>query len=150
MIPVSKTDQRFVRLGPLVVDLSSGEVWQESQRLRIPEQPTRLLLALLERPGEILSREDLRAKLWPSDTNVEFNHSINAAVNKLRQALKDSPESPQFIETVPRRGYRIVARVSPADPLPSSGEIGTGETFESGLATHDGQGRLVSRPQRVA
>ena len=100
---------RFVRLGPFVVDLSSGEVTKNQERIHIPEQPTRLLLALLERPGEIVSPKELRTKLWPDHTNVEFSHGIHAAINKLRQALGDSTERPQFIETIPRRGYRLVA-----------------------------------------
>jgi len=104
--------ERFVRLGTFVVDLSSGEVQKDGKRLRLPNQPTQLLLALLERQGEIVSREDLRAKLWPDDTNVAFDHSIGAAVNKLRQALGDSSKHPQFIETIPRRGYRLVPPTS--------------------------------------
>jgi tetratricopeptide (TPR) repeat protein/DNA-binding winged helix-turn-helix (wHTH) protein len=103
---------RFVRLGPFVIDVSSGEVQKDGQRVRIPDQPTRLLLALLEKPGEIISQEELRAKLWPNDTNVEFNHGIHAAINKLRQALGDSSEQPQFIETIPRRGYRLLVTTS--------------------------------------
>ena len=104
---------RFLRLGPYVVDVSSGEVKKNGERLHLPEQPTRLLLALLERPGEIVSREELRSRLWANDTNVEFNHGIHAAINKLRQALGDSPEQPQFIETIPRRGYRLVSSPTP-------------------------------------
>jgi DNA-binding winged helix-turn-helix (wHTH) protein/tetratricopeptide (TPR) repeat protein len=103
------TPARFVRLGPFLVDVTSGEVTRNRKRIHLAEQPTRLLLALLARPGEIVSRDELRGKLWPDDTNVEFSHSIHAAVNKLRQALGDSPEQPQFIETIPRRGYRLLA-----------------------------------------
>lgn len=112
----TSSNGRFVQLGPFVVDLSSGEVQKDGQRVRIPDQPTRLLLALLEKPGEIVSREELRAKLWPDDTNVEFNHSIHAAINKLRQALGDSHEQPQFIETIPRRGYRLLVSASAVTP----------------------------------
>ena|SRR5580704_5100907 len=104
--------ERFIRIGPFTIDVSSGEVHRDGQRVRIPDQPTRLLLALMEHPGEIVSQEELRARLWPDDTNVEFNHSIHGAINKLRQALGDSHERPQFIETVPRRGYRLIASPS--------------------------------------
>jgi DNA-binding winged helix-turn-helix (wHTH) protein/tetratricopeptide (TPR) repeat protein len=113
---------RFVRLGPFVIDKSSGEVQKDGQRVRIPDQPTRLLLALLEKPGEIISQEELRAKLWPDDTNVEFNHGIHAAINKLRQALGDSSEQPQFIETIPRRGYRFLVPTNAATPPIASAE----------------------------
>src|SRR4029077_13075698 len=74
--------------------------------IRLSEQPLRILIALLERPSELVLREDLRKRLWPNDTIVEFKHSINAAMNRLRQALGDSAESPKFIETLARRGYR--------------------------------------------
>jgi len=112
MAPMSEdpTSERLVQLGPFVVDTADGDVKRNGQRIRLTEQPRRVLLALLERPGEIISREDLRLRLWPSDTNVEFDHSIHAAINKLRQALGDSPEQPKFIETIPRRGYRLIAR----------------------------------------
>jgi len=114
--------ERFVRLGRFVIDVCSGEVQKDGQRVRIPDQPTRLLLALLEKPGEIVSREELRTKLWPDDTNVEFNHGIHAAINKLRQALGDSHEQPQFIETIPRRGYRLLVPPEAVTPAGVSAE----------------------------
>jgi tetratricopeptide (TPR) repeat protein len=85
-----------------------------------------LLLALLEKPGGIVSQDELRTKLWPNDTNVEFNHSIHAAINKLRQALGDSPEQPQFIETIPRRGYRLMVPASASTGATGSDETGPG------------------------
>jgi DNA-binding winged helix-turn-helix (wHTH) protein/tetratricopeptide (TPR) repeat protein len=112
MTAAGSTAGRFVQLGPFVIDLTNGEVKKNGQLIHITEQPTRVLLALLERPGETISREELRAKLWSNDTNVEFDHGIHAAINKLRQALGDSPEQPKFIETVPRRGYRLIASVT--------------------------------------
>src|SRR5439155_5527407 len=78
----------------------------DSKVVRLSEQPLRILIALLERPGELVLREDLRKRLWPNDTVVEFEHSINAAVNRLRQVLGDSADNPKFIETLARRGYR--------------------------------------------
>ena len=89
------------------LDIRSAELRNpEAKTLRLSEQPFRILLALLERPGELVLREDLRKRLWPNDTIVEFEHSINAAVNRLRQALGDSAENPKYIETLARRGYR--------------------------------------------
>jgi len=118
--------EKFVRLGPFLIDVSSGEVQKDGQRVRIPDQPTRLLLALLEKPGEIVTREELRTKLWPDDTNVEFSHSIHAAINKLRHALGDSHEEPQFIETIPRRGYRLVLQTSATTQPGVSSATGAG------------------------
>lgn len=118
--------ERFIRIGPFIIDVSSGEVQKDGQRVKIPDQPTRLLLALVEKPGEIVSQEDLRAKLWPDDTNVEFNHSIHGAINKLRQALGDSPEQPQFIETIPRRGYRLLVTPSAMTGSIVSADTGPG------------------------
>ena len=98
--------------------------------IRLSEQPLRILIALLERPGELVLREDLRKRLWPNDTIVEFEHSINAAMNRLRQALGDSAESPKFIETLARRGYRWKTsvtweqpEVAPAPPKPTNGNL---------------------------
>ena len=78
-------------------------------------QPFEILVHLLTRPGEVVTREELRAKLWPADTFVDYDHSLNAAVNKLRDALNDSPENPRFIQTIPRRGYRFIASVQVVD-----------------------------------
>jgi DNA-binding winged helix-turn-helix (wHTH) protein/tetratricopeptide (TPR) repeat protein/TolB-like protein len=118
MATAGSTPDRFVQFGPFVVDLNSGEVKKDGQVVRITEQPTRVLLTLLERPGEIVSREELRVRLWSNDTNVDFDHSIHAAINKLRQALGDSPEQPRFVETVPRRGYRLIALPAAAPAFP--------------------------------
>jgi DNA-binding winged helix-turn-helix (wHTH) protein/tetratricopeptide (TPR) repeat protein len=118
--------EKFVRLGPFVIDVSSGEVQKDGHRVHIPDQPTRLLLALLEKTGEIVTREELRTRLWPGDTNVEFNHSIHTAINKLRQALGDSHEQPQFIETIPRRGYRLLVSAETVTRASVSAEAGSG------------------------
>jgi len=103
--------KHLVQLGSFLVDTVTRELTKDGVRLRIPDQPVRLLIALLERPGEVVTQEELRQKLWPDDINVEFNHSIHAVVNRLRQTLEDSPEKPKFIETVPRRGYRLIAKL---------------------------------------
>ena len=98
-----------VRFGNFEVDLEAGELRQKGLVIRIQDQPFRVLATLLERPGEIVTREQLRERLWPSDTFVDFEHSVNAAVKKLRQALHDDADSPRFIETIPKRGYRFIA-----------------------------------------
>ena len=97
------------------VDLRSGELYKGGVRIVLQGQTFRLLEGLLERPGQVIDREELRARLWPSGTYVDFEHSINAAVRRLRRALGDSADAPRYIETLPRRGYRFVGVVPSAD-----------------------------------
>ena len=104
------------RFGRFEVDLSTGELRKNGLRIHIQEQPLRILGALLERAGEPVTREELRERLWPSDTFVDFERSLNAAVAKLRQVLGDSAEQPRYVETVARRGYRFVALVEESVP----------------------------------
>jgi len=96
------------------LDLRAGELRRNGSKVRLQEQPLQVLVSLLERPGEVVSREELRGRLWPADTFVDFDHSLNAAVRRLRDALGDSAETPRFVETVARRGYRFIAPVSGA------------------------------------
>jgi len=91
------------------VDLLTGELRRNGLKVKLQEQPFQVLATLLERPGEIITRDELQQRLWPADTFVDFDHSINAAIRRLRDALGDSPESPIFVETVARRGYRFIA-----------------------------------------
>ncbi len=94
------------------VDLSSGELFRSGVRVPIQDQPLRLLRLLLEAEGRVVTREQLRAALWPQDTFVDFEHAVNTAVKKLRQALEDSAEHPKFVETLPRIGYRFMATLT--------------------------------------
>ena len=99
------------RFGAYEADPGSGELRKAGVRLRVQEQPFQVLLVLLERPSEVVTREELRQKLWPADTFVDFDHSLNTIINKLREALSDSAVNPRFIETLARRGYRFLAPV---------------------------------------
>src|SRR5207244_5931501 len=90
------------------VDFRSGELRKHGSRLRLQDQPFQLLRLLLERPGELVTREELKQKLWPADTFVDFDDGLNTAVKKLRDTLGDSAERPKYIETLPRRGYRFI------------------------------------------
>lgn len=99
---------RLVRFGVFEVDLKTGELRKRGQRMPLQEQPFQVLVALLEQPGEVVTREELRVKLWPAQTFVDFDHSLNVAVRRLRDALGESAESPVFIDTVARRGYRFI------------------------------------------
>jgi TolB-like protein/DNA-binding winged helix-turn-helix (wHTH) protein/tetratricopeptide (TPR) repeat protein len=104
---------RILRFGVFELDAQSGELRRHGQRIRLPHQAFQILQLLLSRPGEIVSREEIRERLWKAGTHVEFDVSLNTAVRKLREALDDSVEHPQFIETLPRRGYRFIGSVQP-------------------------------------
>ena len=101
--------------GVFELDLRAGELRKRGVRLRLQQQPLLVLAMLLDHPGEVVTREDLQKKLWPQDTFVDFDHGLNKAVNKIREALGDSAESPRFVETVARRGYRFLAQVTKVD-----------------------------------
>ena len=109
-----------VRFGSFELDLRTGELRKESgARIRLEGQPIQILLLLLDRPGELVTQEEVRKKLWPDGTVVEYEHSIKTALRKLRQALGDSADASQYIETLPRRGYRFIGSVegvSPTEP----------------------------------
>lgn len=104
---------RTVRFGLFELDLRAGELRKNGVKIKLQEQPFRILVSLLRQPGEVVTREELRRELWPSDTFVDFDHSLNAAVKRLRDALDDTAENPRFIETLPRHGYRFVATNEP-------------------------------------
>jgi TolB-like protein/DNA-binding winged helix-turn-helix (wHTH) protein/Flp pilus assembly protein TadD len=107
-----------VRFEPFELDLSSGELSKRGRRIRIQPLPSQVLALLLERPGQVVTREELHRNLWTTDTFVDFEAGLNTAIKKLREALGDSPDSPRFIETLPRRGYRFVAAVNQASEGP--------------------------------
>jgi serine/threonine-protein kinase len=109
-----------IRFGVYEVDLESGELRKQGLRIKLRDQPLQILLMLLEQPGHVVSREELQGKLWAADTFVDFDRGLNKAINHLREALGDSAESPRFIETLPKRGYRFIAPVDvpPAAPHP--------------------------------
>lgn len=100
-----------LRFGAYEADLHTHELWKHGIRIKLVGQPFEILAVLVKRPGQLVTREELRAELWPGDTFVDFNHGLNAAVNKLRDALCDSADDPKYIETLPRRGYRFIAEV---------------------------------------
>ncbi|MCI0621800.1 MAG: winged helix-turn-helix domain-containing protein [Acidobacteria bacterium] len=101
-----------IRFGVYEADLRAGELRKHGMRIRLQDQPFRVLAMLLERPGDLVTREEFRQKVWPADTFVHFDHGLNKAINKLREALGDSAENPRFIETLPRRGYRFLVPVT--------------------------------------
>src|SRR5215467_312545 len=117
----SPADSRKVHFDAFSVDLCSGEIRKRGIRLRVQDQPFRVLAFLLERPGDVVTRQELRQRLWPADTFVDFDTGLNSAIKRLRDVLGDSAEKPRYIETLPRRGYRFIASVDHVVPtLPLS------------------------------
>ncbi|MFT4113918.1 winged helix-turn-helix domain-containing protein [Silvibacterium sp.] len=108
-----------VSFGLFEADLKTGEIWKAGRRIKLQSQPFKVLAMLLERPGEVISKEELQERIWGQDTNVEFEHSLATAVNRIRDALGDSASNPRFIETLARRGYRFIAPVSWLDVAPA-------------------------------
>ena len=130
--PVSEfpgSARRAIRFGVFELDLHAAELRKAGARLNLPAQSFQVLALLLERPGELVTREELRQRLWPDGTFVDFEHGLNAVINRLRDTLGDSADRPRFVETVPRRGYRFIAPVD--------------KGLEDGSAAHP-------RPTRVA
>src|SRR5437660_7523971 len=101
-----------VRFGTYEVSLQSGEVRKAGVKIRVQQQPMKLLEILLERPGEVVTREELRDRVWADESFGDFDQAVNIAIGKLRSALGDSAENPRYIETLPKRGYRFIAEVS--------------------------------------
>ncbi len=109
--------------GGFELDPTSGELWKGDERVPLQEQPLRLLLCLLERPGQLVGREELQKRVWPGDVHVGFDDGLNAAAWRLRQALGESSEQPRFIETVPRKGYRFMGEVTPLPGRPPQPQV---------------------------
>ena len=106
---LSSSSSRIVRFGVFEVDLGAGELRRGGMKVKLQEQPFQVLAALLEHPGKVVTREELRARLWPADTFVDFDHGLNAAIKRLRDALGESADAPVFVETLAKRGYRFIA-----------------------------------------
>src|SRR5258708_14102451 len=113
----TKAAQRYLCFGQFQVDLQREELFKEGSRVRIPSKVFQVLLALVERPGEIVTREALRARLWPGGTFVNYDANVKTTVNKLRLALGDSPEKPMYVETIPRQGYCFLGAVERGNDL---------------------------------
>ena len=123
----SAAKSNIIQFGLFELDLQARELRKSGIRIKLQEQPLQILSMLLERPGEIVTREELQKRLWPGDTFVDFDLSLNSAVKKLRQALNDDSENPRFIETLYRRGYRFIAPISTASrerDLPAADKSG--------------------------
>jgi DNA-binding winged helix-turn-helix (wHTH) protein len=124
LMPQPAPGAAILRFDVYALDLRAGELFKSGRKIKLQEQPFRILAILLEHPGELVTREELRQRLWSQDTFVDFEHSLNTAIKKLRSALCDEADKPRFVETLPRRGYRFVGSVAdrPSTSLQSSTE----------------------------
>src|SRR3954469_18575827 len=113
----------IARFAAYELDVESGELRKNGLRVRLAGQPLEILRALIARPNDVVTRDELRNRLWPADTFVDFDVSLSSAVRKLREALEDSAERPQFVETIPRRGYRFIAPVSIDEPIEPAARV---------------------------
>ena len=139
-MPEPKNPNRIFRFGLYELDGNTGQLRKDGKaRPRVQGQPLEVLLLLLARSGELVTREELRQRLWPADTFVDYDHSLNTAVNKLRDALDDSADNPRFIQTIPRRGYRFIATVEvltdgASEPAGFGGRSELGAGFPTSVA----------------
>jgi len=141
----SSPHQPTLRFGPYVLDLQAGELRRSRSRVRLQEKPLQLLAALAERSGQVVTREELRRRLWPDDTFVDFETGLNTAVSKLRDALSDDAQNPRYIETIPRRGYRFLFAVERIGETADSAALA--DSAESAASQASGDAARNSRPQ---
>ena len=148
-MPAPSNHIRILRFGVFELDLSASELRKGGVKLRLQGQPIQVLTILLERPGEVVTREELRQKLWAADTFVDFDHSLNTAINKVREALGDSASSPRYVETLARRGYRFIApvQVPTQNPQPSGVPAETTPAFQAQTATQPDPTPVLLHPE---
>ena len=152
----SGTSQRY-RFGVFEADVTTGELRKHGVRIKLNAQPFQVLILLLDRPGEVLTREQIYRELWPDGTFVDSEHGVNSAVNRLRDALGDTASNPRFVETLSRRGYRFVAPVERIDPSPalsanvssSAAEAGTDPSVAQPDLTSFAGGGILSSPEEL-
>src|SRR5215472_17111835 len=132
------------RFGAFEADASTGELRRQGIRIKLNSQPFQVLLMLLDRPGEVLTREEISRALWSDGTFVDYDHGVNSAVNRIREALGDAAGGPRFVETLARRGYRFVAPVERIDPALSAGR-GTLAPMEAAVNSLDKRTGIFTR-----
>src|SRR5262245_48617963 len=134
----------LVRFGTFAADLQTGEVRKHGVRLKLQRQPFEVLAALIERPGQLVTREELRRRLWPDGVFVDYDRGLNKAVNRLREVLDDNADKPRFIETIPQRGYRFIGSVELDEPASASAKL------ESKIEPASSQPIATTRKPRLA
>ena len=141
----AETQRRIFRFGAFEADETTGELRKHGVRIKLNSQPFQLLVMLLERPSELVTREEMRHRLWGDDTFVDFDHGLNSAVNKLREALGDSASQPRHIETIPGKGYRYISSVELAQPAIRTSPVPAATTQDDGPALPSDRG-IPRRP----
>ena len=143
----TKAEERYLCFGQFQVDLQRQELFKEGSQVHVPSKVFQVLLALVERPGEIVTREALRARLWPDGTFVNYDANVNTTVNRLRLTLGDSPEKPMYVETIPRKGYCFLGNVERGNELlKTSGVLTTAAADRvDGLAAQQGPSSIIAR-----
>src|SRR5213594_1290280 len=136
------TSGRYVNFGPFRIDQQRQEVTRNGSRLKLQGKVYQVLLTLLEKPGEVVTREELRIRLWPADTHVNYDANVNTTVNKLRQALGDSTDKPLYIETIPRKGYCLLVKPEVSDKFPHSQFARSGPSADSAQESSGSSGGL--------
>src|SRR3974390_292934 len=134
-------ERRCACFGPFSVDLVSREVHRDGRKINLQDKPFQILAMLLERPGELVTREQIRERLWPADTFVDFEHSINTAIKKLREALENGDGETRYIETLPKRGYRFIAAVEDVRESPDEAMLAAGTSVAAKEAAQPPTGR---------
>jgi cholera toxin transcriptional activator len=149
-VPETPNQNRLFRFGIYELDGGTGELRKDGKsRPRLQGQPLEVLLQLLDRSGEVVTREELRQRLWPADTFVDYDHSLNTAVNKLREALSDSADNPRFIQTIPRRGYRFIASVGVVDGASGSEKREENRNATTAPASDESSASMLSDPREL-
>lgn len=148
--PMASTPRDIRRFGPFELDIEAGEVRRDGRRIRLQPQPFRLLVLLTARPGNLISREEIRTELWPEGTFVDFDQSVNFAIKQIRDAIGDSASKPTYLETVPRLGYRFVAPVEgPATAaVPSPPTTGTTIRLQKAIWANIAELRVAEQRRR--
>jgi DNA-binding winged helix-turn-helix (wHTH) protein len=148
LMPQPAPGATILRFDVYALDLRAGELFKSGRKIKLQEQPFRILTVLLEHPGELVTREELRRRLWSEDTFVDFEHSLNTAIKKLRRALCDEADKPRLVETLPRRGYRFVGSVvdHPSASLQLSTELPKGLVGKTCVLRDETGGDFVTLP----
>src|SRR5436853_6004908 len=141
---------RYIHFGPFRIDQQRQEVSRNGSRLKLQGKVYQILLTLLEKPGEVVTREELRMRLWPADTHVNYDANVNTTVNKLRQALGDSSDKPLYIETIPRKGYCLLVQPEVSDKFPHSQFARSGPSADSAQESSRSAGGLVFSRSDIA
>jgi DNA-binding winged helix-turn-helix (wHTH) protein len=151
-MPMAARSKNVLRFDDFEVDLRAQELYKGGRRIKLQVQPFQVLAMMLERPGEVVTRDEMQKRLWPADTFVDFDHSVNTAIKKLRAALGDNKNKPRFVETLPKRGYRFLVTVKgPAQPSTQGAGSAAGVGLGAAAATADGMGsRWVGRVAKLS